>query len=313
METVLARLFPSGMYVPRAECPPLTLCHVFKASSPLRRSAVGRLYWSSPVSLCLPSTGWLGEEGIKQRSGHLTSVNPSSGMTAVGLHSCFTATLSKLVKVVVAGSPGLWRVMISYCTKLLKGLSHLSPTREPSLLQCRGIYPLWPTVKLPLKPVLIQVCFSLWWLRSQWGKHWWDDKLATCIFFYILLKKSWVLYTCVLLLLLGEMSLETPQLLTLYSFSGSSLKASHTVAGFPLMRQAGESFIWSLPPSMIWGRMQPDASVESSAAHLSLLCVGRITSSEWGRTLLLQSLKGTVLQWAFCRLTVFNLSPWHAL
>lgn len=55
----------------------------------------------------LPVTGWQREEGIKSRSGHLKSVNPSSGMTAVGLHSCFTATLSRLVKVVVAGSRGL--------------------------------------------------------------------------------------------------------------------------------------------------------------------------------------------------------------
>lgn len=58
------------------------------------------------VSLCQSRAG-RGEEGIKQTSGHLKSVNPSSGMTGVGLHSCFTATLSKLVKVVVAGSPGL--------------------------------------------------------------------------------------------------------------------------------------------------------------------------------------------------------------
>lgn len=233
--------------------------------------------------MSLPFTGWLGEEGIKKRSGHLKSVNPSSGMTAVGLHSCFTATLSKLVKVAVAGIPGLGRVMISYCTKLLKGLSHLSPSGEPSLFQYRGIYPLWPTVKLPLKPVLIQACFSLWWLQSQWGKHWWYDKLATCIF-YILLKKSGVFYICVLLLLLGELSFETSQLLTLYSFSCSSLKASHTVAGFPLMRHAGESFIGSLPQSMIWGRMILWSQVQH--ACVPPLCGGRVVSSEGGRALL---------------------------
>lgn len=55
------------------------------------------------MHLCHSQAGW-GEEGIKQRSSHLKSVNPSSGLTAVGLHSCFTATLNKLVKVAVAAS-----------------------------------------------------------------------------------------------------------------------------------------------------------------------------------------------------------------
>lgn len=57
------------------------------------------------VSVSFPS--WLGEESIKKGSGHPKSVNPSSEMTAVGLHSCFTATLSKLVKVAVASCSGL--------------------------------------------------------------------------------------------------------------------------------------------------------------------------------------------------------------
>lgn len=57
----------------------------------------------SGTRLCHSQAGW-GEEGIKQRSSHPKSVNPSSGLTAVGLHSCFTATLSKLVKVAVAAS-----------------------------------------------------------------------------------------------------------------------------------------------------------------------------------------------------------------
>lgn len=103
------------------------------------------------VSLSFASS--LGEESIKKRSGHPKSVNPSSEMTAVGLHSCFTATLSKLVKVAAASSSGLRRVMIFYCIKLLKGPYHLAPSGEPSLLQYREIYPLWPTVKLPLKPL----------------------------------------------------------------------------------------------------------------------------------------------------------------
>lgn len=49
----------------------------------------------------------MGEESIKKRSGHPKSVNPSPEMTATGLHSCFTATLSKLVKVAVASHSGL--------------------------------------------------------------------------------------------------------------------------------------------------------------------------------------------------------------
>lgn len=153
------------------------------------------------VSLSFASQ--LGEESIKKRSGHPKSVNPSSEMTAVGLYSCFTATLSKLVKVAVASGSGLWRVMIFHCIKLLKGPHHLAPSGEPSLLQYREIYPLWPTVKLPLKPLLIQIWFSSGWLQSQWGKRLRYDKLATCIF-YVLLEKSWVFYTRVLLLFVGR-------------------------------------------------------------------------------------------------------------
>lgn len=57
--------------------------------------------------VCLSSRPGWGRESIKKRRGHPKSVNPSPEMTAVGLHSCFTATLSKLVKVAVASSAGL--------------------------------------------------------------------------------------------------------------------------------------------------------------------------------------------------------------
>jgi hypothetical protein len=195
-------------------------------------------------------------------------------MTAVGLPSCFTATLSKLVKVVMAGSPGLWRVMISYCTKLLKGLSHLSPTGEPSLLQCRGIYPLWPTVKFPLKPVLIQVCFSLWWLPSQWGKHWWYDKLATCIFFFLHTVKEIMsaLYLCSFAFIRRDVLWDpsAPHFIFFLPFQPQSLSHSSRL---PFDEASWRRFHLE---SATVNDLGSDATVESSAAHPSLLCVGRI-------------------------------------
>lgn len=108
----------SGMYLPPAlqnalglewapqwvECFLLTLVHLFKNVAASAEVSCGKtLLISSGMCLCHSQASW-GEEGIKQRSSHPKSVNPSSGLTAVGLHSCFTATLSKLVKVAVAAS-----------------------------------------------------------------------------------------------------------------------------------------------------------------------------------------------------------------
>lgn len=186
---------------------------------------VGRVFWTSVVCVCVICI-LAGEQSIEKRSGHPKSLNPSSEMTAVGLHSSFPTTLSKLVKVDMASSFGLWRMMTFYSVKLLMGPYRPAPSGEPSLLHYREIYPLWPTVKLPLKPLLIQIWFSSRWLQRQWGKRLRCDKLATCIF-YELLEKSWISFILMFFcFLLGEMSFETPQFLSLYSVSSSNLKAS---------------------------------------------------------------------------------------
>lgn len=52
------------------------------------------------------------------------------------------------------------------------------------------------------------------------------------------------------------MSLETPQSLTLYSFSSSNLKGSLHSSRLPFDEAAGEIFIRSLPESMVCGQKE---------------------------------------------------------